>query len=123
MKEPSIIDRFVEWLREAWCKLFGHDWVHDKGDEVEWCKRCGAEKRVKRLKPQVNPRLRQFNRLLARYEDTLSRVQRSDSINMAHIKEFHIAQKKMQDFVLNGEPRTVFVEEYENEAGVEVRYD
>lgn len=46
MKEPSIIDRFVEWLRELICKLFGHDWVRDKSDGVVWCKRCGAEEEI-----------------------------------------------------------------------------
>lgn len=121
MKEPSIIDRFVEWLREAWCKLFGHDWVHDKGDDVEWCKRCGAEKRIKRLKPVMNPRLVQFNKLLARYEKTQSEMQRSESIDFRLVREFHAAQEELQQFVLNGETRSTLVEV--NETGIEVKYD
>ncbi|MBP7213319.1 MAG: hypothetical protein KBA03_03710 [Anaerolineaceae bacterium] len=123
MREPSIIDRFVEWLREVWCKLFGHDWALDKTDGVEWCKRCGAEKRIKRLKPVMNPRLVQFNKLLARYEETWDKAWKAEGIDMRLIREFHAAQKELQDFVLNGEPRSTLVEEYENKTGIEIRYN
>ncbi len=47
MREPSLFARFVEWLREAWCKVFGHDWIEYRSDDVYWCKRCGAEKKKK----------------------------------------------------------------------------